>query len=187
MIETWEHGKWYPTMYHSELFVGLPRLVSAYEKYEDRARSVRFEDLARGDEAVVAGLMNYLGIEFDPQVLQRFAQVTLSGRMGDLKGTAQYSALSTEPLDKWKRTIVNPVRIAWCRRYIRFLGEERLAVMGYSRDQLMEDLGSQPVRANGVAGDLGRLIVDIAKEPVRVRIRRQGLGGPNVVRKLLRP
>jgi hypothetical protein len=186
LIETWEQGRWYPTMYRGDLFIGLPRLASAYSQAVERAHSVRFEDLIRGDDGAWRMLMDYLGIEFDPEALRRFSKVELHGRMGDPTGTKRYAALSTEPLDKWRSTLANPVRIEWCRRFVRFLGRERLEVMGYSQDELLRELDSQPLRLTGLLPDLRRMTIDIAKEPARVRIRRQGLSGPNVVRELLR-
>jgi hypothetical protein len=36
-----------------------------------------------------------------------------------------------------------------------------------------------------MAFDVLRLLIDVAKEPLRVRVRRQGLSGPNTIRELL--
>ena len=43
--------------------------------------------------------MDYLGIEFEIEALQRFSNVRLEGRMGDPIGTEKYQALSGEPVD----------------------------------------------------------------------------------------
>jgi Sulfotransferase family len=216
IIETWTLGRWSPTLFRQDLFIGLPRLVRAYARNRSRAHAVRFEDLiggvgvggnmgadgaARGDllggaaagRDVVAGgptawrrLMDYLEIEFDPAALQRFTDVELTGRMGDQIGTARYSCVSAEPAQKWAETIANPLRTIWCRRYLRFLGDERLSVMGYDADQLIEQLDSRPLRTSLLLEDLRSLVGDVAREPVRARMRRHGVGGPNVIRELLR-
>ena len=44
-----------------------------------------------------------------PSLLTSFADVRLRGTMGDPTGVDRYQELSTEPLDKWKRTLGNPV------------------------------------------------------------------------------
>jgi hypothetical protein len=183
IIQTWE--PWHPTMFRSDLFIGLPRLVAAYRAHGARAHSVRYEDLLSGEESHWRALTDYLGIEFEPDALQRFAEVELNGRMGDPTGVKRYSSLSFEPREKWKSTLSNPLRKAWSRRYLRFLGSERLAAMGYDQEQIMRELSSQPVSASCLIPDLGRLIGDMAKEPVRVQVRRRGIGGPNVLRELL--
>jgi Sulfotransferase family len=187
ILDTWDHVDWHPTMFRSDLFIGLPRLVAAYREAGDRAHGARFEELVSGDERPWRELLASLGIEFDPGALTRFADVRLEGRMGDPTGVKRYAALSTAPREKWKRTLANPLRKAWCRRYLGFLGHERLAAMGYDAEQMLRELDAQPFSADGLLGDAGRLLADVAKEPLRVRLRRQGLGGPNPIRELLRP
>jgi hypothetical protein len=183
IIETW--GPWHPTLMSSDLFIGLPRLVAAYETNHARAHAVRFEDLVSGNENHWRALMDYLEIDFESDSLQRFATVELNGRMGDPTGRRQYSALSSEPDQKWKRTLVNPLRKTWCRRYLRFLGAERLAVMGYDRRQILRELDSQPTSLDSMIPDFGQFVKDMAKEPIRVRTRSRRVGAPNVIRQLI--
>jgi hypothetical protein len=183
IIDTW--GPWRPTMFRSDLFIGLPRLIRAYEAHSDRAYSVRFEDLMTGDQLRWASLLDHLGIEFEVDSLTRFSGVALNGRMGDPTGGKRYSSLSAEPAQKWKDTLGNPLRKEWCRRYLRFLGAERLATMGYDAAQILAELDSQPSGNDCLIGDLGRLVGDLAREPVRVQMRRRGMAGPNVLRELL--
>jgi hypothetical protein len=185
IMETFHDGRFCPTLFRGDLFIGLPRLIAAYRAGGSNAHSVRFEDLLGGDQRHWQALMDYLGIEFEADALRRFSEVKLDGRMGDQTGVRRYSTLSSEPEQKWKATLANPLRKAWCRRYLRFLGEDRLAAIGYDGGEIMHELDSQPTTIASLAADLGRLVVDVAKEPVRVRIRRDGIGGPNVIRELL--
>jgi len=184
VIQTWE--QWHPTMYRSDLFIGLPRLVAAYSAHSAHAHAVRFEDLVDGDAGQWRALMDYLAIPFEPDSLTRFSEVELNGSMGDPTGVKRYSTLSSEPQEKWKATLANPLRKEWCRRYLRFLGDERLATMGYDGQQIVRDLNSQPTSADSLIPDLGRLLADVAKEPIRIQVRRRGIRGPNVLRELLR-
>lgn len=186
ITETFHDGRWYPTQFRGDLFIGLPRLVSAYLANTTRAHSVRFEDLVNGDQLHWRQLMDYLDIEFDPETLDRFSEVKLNGRMGDQTGVERYSALSILPTLKWKTAPANPLRKASCRRYLRFLGNDRLAAIGYDGVQINRELDAQRTTISSLAPDLGRLLIDVAKEPVRVRVRRRGIGGPNVIRELLK-
>jgi hypothetical protein len=183
MIETW--GPWHPTFMSSDLFIGMPRLIASYEANRARVHATRFEDLSGGDEARWRELMAYLGVEFDPDALASFAKIELGGRMGDPTGRKRYSTLSTEPQQKWKGTLANPLRREWCRRYLRFLGAERLATMGYDLDRIVGELDSQPASLDSFAPDLWRAAKDVAKEPIRVRTRNRRLGTPSVIRELL--
>jgi hypothetical protein len=185
IIETFNAGRWCPTVARGDLFIGLPRLLAAYRANGARAHSVRYEDLIAGGGDAWRSMMEYLGIDFDPRTLERFAEVKLNGRMGDPTGVARYSSLDSAPAQKWKGTLANPVRRAWARRYISYLGGERLALMGYDAKRLLAELESQPTSTRSLALDLRELLLDVAKEPVRVRIRGGGIGGPNVIRELL--
>jgi Sulfotransferase family len=183
MIETW--GPWHPTFMSSDLFVGLPRLVAAYEANRDRSHAVRFEDLLDGGEAHWRALTDYLEIEFQPEALRDFAKVELNGRMGDPTGSKRYSKLSSEPAEKWRATLGNPLRRAWCRRYLRFLGDERLAAIGYDRARLMRELDDQPRSFDSFLPDLARSLADVVKEPIRVRTRAAKISTPSAVRELI--
>lgn len=183
IVDTW--GPWRPTLFREDLFIGLPRLIATYSAERSRAHAVRFEDLLAGDVSQWEALMGYLGIEFKRSSLERFSDIQLNGRMGDPTGVKRYATLSDEPEQKWKQTLANPLRKAWCHRYLRFLGEDRLSVMGYDRRQMLDELDAQPGSSNELLADIGRLVKDVAKEPVRVHTRNRRLGGPNVIRELL--
>jgi hypothetical protein len=183
MIETW--GPWRPTFMTADLFVGIPRLVAARQANPSRSHAIKFEDAASGDRETWVALMRYLEIEFDEDALTGFAEVDLEGRMGDPTGRKAYRALSSDPHEKWRATLANPVRREWCRRYLRFLGEQRLAAMGYDLRQLSDDLNALPASLDGLGADLWHAARGIAQEPIRVRTRNRRLGMPNVIRALL--
>ncbi len=183
MIETW--GPWRPTFMTADLFVGLPRLVAARGLDPTRSHALRFEDAISGDRDTWQALMRYLEVDFDEDALTRFDEVEIEGRMGDPTGRRAYRALSSDPMEKWKTTLANPVRREWCRRYLRFLGGDRLASMGYDQRLLLADLDALPRSLDGVGPDLWRAARGIVREPIRVRTRNRRLGTPNVVRTLL--
>jgi sulfotransferase family protein len=187
IVETWQNGHWHPTIFREDLFIGLPRLVASYLENRENAHSVRYEDLASGEESPWRSLMDYLGIEFDVEALQRFTEVTLNGRLGDPTGVKRYSGLSTEPTEKWKRTVCNPLRREWSRRYLKFIGNERLSVMGYDGEQLIDELGSGGPGLRSLIPDVGWLISDFAREPLRIGMRHYGIGGPSAIGQLFRP
>jgi Sulfotransferase family len=186
IVDTWQAGAWRATAFREDLFIGLPRLVAAYEANRQRAYAVRFEDIVTGDERHWRPLLEYLGLDYDPRSLDRFSDVELAGSMGDQIGVRKYAKLDLEPTVKWTRTLANPLRRAWCRRYLGFLGRDRLATMGYDKDELIGALSAQPRSCASLVSDVRRLAVDLAKEPVRTRVRHGGIGGPNVIRELLR-
>ena len=121
--------------------------------------------------------MDFLDIEFDPAFLDDFSQVTLSGRLGDKRGSARYSELSMEPLTKWKQTVNNPLRRAWCRRYLDWIGPRRLELMGYDHAELKQDLAATSVGPAGLAGDSVRTAESFARRLLRTRTDLRGAHG----------
>jgi hypothetical protein len=183
-----DDGVWDPVRYRENLFGGLAKLTRAAERHADRMCPVRYEDLVTGDHVPWRRIADHLGLEFDAASLTRFADLQLEGRMGDRSGVERYSALSTEPLEKWRRRINNPLRKAWADRWLRWLGRERLAVMGYDLDELREQLRAVANDNAELAADCRRCVRAVLKEPARVRARRLvGLPGPSSFRYVLDP
>jgi hypothetical protein len=144
LVETFCGGRWRPDDYAVSLFTGLDQLTRVARRHPDRVVAARFEQLVGGDPHAWRMTTNALGIPFDEHALARFTAVHLSGRLGDPTGVHAYAALSQAPLEKWHATLNTPVRRAWCRRYLRWIGTERLATMGYALDDLLDQLDAPP-------------------------------------------
>ena len=156
LIETWAGGKWNLYRFKVDLFDGIENLIQTYERHEEKLHAVRYEALITQPEETWGNVFRYLGLPFDSSVLALFGNVELTGRWGDHTGTERYAAVSSEPLERWKRVLNNPVRKAWCRRYLRWIGRERLAVMGYDLDVLIAELDALPTSYRRIASDVGR-------------------------------
>jgi len=156
IVETWAGGRWTFGRWDVDLHEGLGSLVRAAEKHAGQVHAVRFEDLVREPGSSWPKLMDYLGLPFDPAVLTSFAETSLESRMGDPTGSRTYRELSTEPLEKWKRTFCNPLRKEWGARYLRWIGGERLAAMGYDLGALLEELAAAPSGVRLLGSDAWR-------------------------------
>jgi len=140
IIETWTDSKFNLLYNKIDLFDGLANLIAAYEKYAEKSCVIHYETLLLNPESELKRLMNYLEMPFDPSLLLEFSAIKLPGNLGDKTGIHQYKLVSQEPLSKWKQTIDNPIRKAWCRRYLKWIGEERLGIMGYNLKDLLIEL-----------------------------------------------
>jgi hypothetical protein len=156
IIETWAGGRWNLYRFKVDLFDGIENLVRTYERHEDRVHAMRYEAMITKPEKTWGEVFGYLDLPFDLAALKGFGDVELVGRWGDHSGTQKYTKVSDEPLEGWKRTLNNPIRKAWCRRYLRWIGRDRLAVMGYDLDGLIADLESLPTSYRRVGSDVGR-------------------------------
>ena len=176
VVETFCGGRGRPQDYPTSLFGGLGRLVAAVRRHPERIHAVRYEDLVGGGLGEWRRLTAHLGFEFEPASLERFAELRLNGAMGDKSGVSAYGGLSAEPNEKWRATIANPVRRAWARRYLEWIGRERLALMGYELDELRRELDGTGSGLSGCARDATAALASIGRDAVKARI---GGGAPS--------
>lgn len=155
MIETWAGGRWNLYRHKVDLFDGLENLTAAFGANSERVCAVRYEDLVADPETAWRRVFDYLELSFDGSLLETFGNVELKGRKGDPSRTRSYDRVVREPLERWRKTLDNPFRKAWCRRYLRWMGSERAALMGYDLDTLLEDLDSVESSRRGTGSDLG--------------------------------
>ena len=152
-MDTWAGGRWNLYRYKVDLFDGLENLVEAYRKHSSRVCAMHFEKLAASPIEEWTKVFEYLELSFDPATLQEFGRIDVQG-MGDNPGKKRYSQVSQEPLIKWKQSLSNPVRKAWSRRYLRWIGADRLATMGYDLDELLAELDYLPNSSRRLGSDL---------------------------------
>lgn len=184
LAETFDGGRFRPYRQALALFDGPERMVDAYQRHAERSVSVRFEDLVAPDPLAWRRLTDAMQLPLDADALRQFADVHLPGSMGDPTGIHRYSALSTEPLDKWRHTLTNPVRRAWARRWLRWLGRERLEIMGYDLGTLLAELDALPAPRDTPSAlrDAALLAGSAGREVVKARA---GISTPTTWRRLL--
>jgi len=152
IVQTWAKGRWNVDRWQGDLR-GLASLVDAYDSHRDSTVAVRYEDLVGDPAGTWPSIFEYLDLPYADDLLTTFSGVRLEGSMGDPTGVDRYSTISTEPLEKWRSTLANPYRKRWCRGYLRWVGAERLAVMGYDLGALLEQLDEIGTSPRSVASD----------------------------------
>lgn len=159
MIETWGAGRWNVSAYEVDLFDGLANLIDSYQSHSEKILAIQYENFLQSPEMELSRIAEYLEVKLDPELLKSFHTVKFSGAMGDPTGVKNYREVDVAPLAKWKTTINNPLRKVWCRRYLRWLGKERLKVMGYDLNELSQDLDSAEISPRYMLSDCLRMTV----------------------------
>jgi hypothetical protein len=169
---TWYGGSWRLYSTKVDLFDGVRSLVDAYEAAGDRAVAVRYEDLVSEGQREWRRLFDYIGIDFREECLEDFGSAELQGSMGDRSGLSKYSSIDPASVESWTTTVDNPVRQAWCRRYLMWVGQDRLRVMGYEVERLLDDMRRSRTTLRRIPGDLMHLLLGLGYhwiEPVILR------------------
>jgi hypothetical protein len=154
IVESFGNGRWILYVLKVDLYDGLSRLVDAWRQYQDRAIAVNYESLVRRPERELQRVCDYLQLDYDASLPEGLVETRLQGRLGDQAGVQAYATISQLPLEKWKRVLNNPLRKFWCRRYLKWIGAERLASMGYDLDELLSQLDAVPIKAQHLLSDV---------------------------------
>lgn len=163
---------WFLYPVYNVLTKGITHLVDTTQKYKESVLVVKFEELIENPELELKKIMTYLELEFEEEMLKNFSKINMNGKLGDPTGVKRYQSISREPLEKWKKTLAFPLRKAWCRRYLKWLGKERLNVMGYDLNKLQMELNNIPTCYRNIHIDVISMIID----NMLIQFRKQVMG-----------
>jgi hypothetical protein len=150
MIDTWGNGRWNIYRHKVDLFDGVDRLLETFQEHADKAYVVHYEQLVARPAEVMREVSRYLGLQFEESTIHDLSHVRLEGRLGD---RSQENEIATAPVEKWRTMVRNPARKAWCRRYLEWIGRERLSLMGYQLDELRTELAAVPSSMRRLGSD----------------------------------
>ena len=154
MVNSFAKGRWGVSGYKVDLYDGFENLLSAIERHADRSCVVWYEDLVTDPQSQMERIFDYLEVEMPSNFDRSFFLNELTGTKGDFTGIKDYKSISDAPLDKWRATMNNPLRKAWCRRYLRWIGAQRLASAGYDLDDLLLELDRLPTGMKNIPTDM---------------------------------
>lgn len=159
MIETFGHGNWNLYRFEVDLYKGLDCLLSSAKKYEScsgKVMFIQYEDFVCDTAKILSDVYRFLELDGDIQAAESLEKNSLKGRLGDPTGVQAYKAISTASLNKWQHTFASPVRKRWARNYLRRIGKDNLAFMGYDLDVLLCELDEKNAYSS-VLSDLARM------------------------------
>lgn len=139
-LNTWMNGYWNIYHYENHLYLGLDNLVNCYFAHTSNICSIKYEDLVLQPEITINKILDYLNIEKELDLHDNFTDVRIYG--DPHSSLDEYQVLRTDTLNKWKGTLNNPLRKRYCRNYLKWIGRERLSLMGYDLEELLMELDS---------------------------------------------
>lgn len=173
LINSMGDNKWILYRYNVDLFLGLVNLIDTFQKYETQLIHLQYEHLLQQPEAELMSIFSYLSLPFEHNVMNDFIQVEVAGGYGDPTGITEYSSINYTPIEKWKSVLNNPFRKHWSKKYLQWLGEQRLAVMGYSYKELIDELQEVPVTSHNLISDLCNEAYGIMFRLFDLRVQKQ--------------
>jgi hypothetical protein len=168
--------------YEIDLYKGFRNLVNTYRKL-DSGHSLKYENLVSSPEREVKKVFEYLGLKYDKKIVKNFNRVDFEGGYGDKKGTNKYKKIKKETINKWKKTINNPVRKKWVKSYVKWIGRKDLDLIGYDLDEMLHQVDQVPISLGQTLSDAwGVLRCRIRPwiEPVILRDKIQSIGSSRI-------
>jgi hypothetical protein len=154
MVRNFNRSRWKVYGWQSDLYKGLANLLGAARRLGDDAVQVRYEDLVQSPEPTLRRITDFLGVSYEPAMIEDFARVDLPGSMGDPGQLRQSTTVAKDrAADDWQAVITNPLRKRWCRRYLHWLGRDGLAQMGYDQAQLLAQVKARRVGVSSIGRD----------------------------------
>ncbi len=151
ILNTWVKG--HPILlarYRQDLIEAPRRLVEGIELLEDRATVVHYETLVVDPQTVVQFLCDRLGLEFQPSMLEYGKGIRPQGEMGDPGGVDRYARPATDSLDRWLSLGQTLQTRHFAEGYLRALGPDLLAALGYNYAELEAILAMVPCKGGKI-------------------------------------
>lgn len=153
ICNTWHGGTFELDDYNKmDLNVGPAKLCEGYGLIKDKAIEVRYESLVKNPEREIEKVCRYLDVEFEGEMVKSFANIPLSGNLGDPK-INDHDAVHTDSVSAWKHFFNSPLRIKAAKKYLDSIPEQTLKTMGYGRDALLQELQFEKHYLWNIGGD----------------------------------
>ena len=140
LVDTFNGNRFMPHLHTIDLYDGLEQLCECVAEHPTRFHTLRYEDLVQQPTEQLARLLQVIGVPWNDAVIKDFTQTNVRGVVGDPSGVHRYHSVSEASLQRWQRILASPVRKRWSRRYLDWVGDDRLDLMGYRRQDLLQAL-----------------------------------------------
>ncbi|MGI9262859.1 MAG: sulfotransferase family protein [Woeseiaceae bacterium] len=122
--------------FRPDLIDAPARIVAARERLGDAGHTLRYEDLVSDPRGHIESLCGFLGIEFEPAMLDYSNTPAPRGKMNDPVGIHRHSTASTDSLERWKELGADPQLKHFALSYLAAVGDNTVADLGYDPVQL---------------------------------------------------
>lgn len=167
---TWKQGRFYLGNVMNDYHEGLLGLLSVAENEAIKKIEVRYEDLVENISEEVNRIFEFLDLDRDDEVNTNYKNIQLKGEFGDPLRDKKYQSVTNASLSTWEEFFSTPLRYFWAKKYLDWIGQDRLARMGYDLSEIESRLSIR--RYSGFRYDG----VPMLKEYVMKRINKSALG-----------
>ncbi len=138
LIETWtEFQLW---RYKQDIVSAPSLLLEGIELVGDRGFTVNYEELVSDAEKISVKICNFLGIDFQTEILTYRKDTNDAWSFGDKESINDHQEPVKDKIDKWEKSLQNPINWRLAHDYLEILGSDTVSQMGYSYDDLLKTI-----------------------------------------------
>ena len=157
IINTWQKGRFDLRYYEQDIFGGPLNILSFAEAGTAATCQLRYEDLVAQPDSMLRRVTDFLELPPVASVALPEKDSLTAATLGDKTGIHKFQSVSAAAIDEWKVAFASPVRKFWAKRYLEFLGHDRLARTGYDARELLAAIASVESSPELLASDIGTL------------------------------
>jgi Sulfotransferase family len=148
ILKSWVGNDWTKLqLYRCDLSDAPRLLIDGLQVKDVRHVMVRYEDVVTNPEETIKQLCSQLNISFHLKMIEYGQQTFPEADWGDQRTIYNESRPEKGYKDRWVETLMaSPQWQDWGMNYLRMLGPELLARMGYSYDGLSSAIGMKSTR-----------------------------------------
>lgn len=118
--------------HYVDLIKGPALLNQGLKLFGDKAITVHYEDLITNTSEMVKKICDYVGIPFQPSMLDYGGKTAKNTMFGDPLNVHRHRSVVNDYLETWREHLADPKLRQFAVNYIDTLGETTLDAIGYS-------------------------------------------------------
>lgn len=131
------------SLFNADLLSAPTMLLDAERQLAESAVRVNYETFVQDPEAETQRLCEFLGIDYNPGMVDYEHTPAPKGKMNDPIGIHKHKRPSATSVERWKELANEPQTAHLAQRYLEELGPETLCAMGYDYDKVASELGTR--------------------------------------------
>jgi hypothetical protein len=135
--------------FREELLDGPGNMLRAIDTLGENAVVLRYEEFVGAPEDVTRKLCERLGIDYREAMVEYSDREPVKGFMQDRTGIQQHDRPTDARIDSWRQMLTDPTQIHFAQSYLRALGAETFARLGYDYDELNDAVRAAAERKRG--------------------------------------
>ncbi len=151
ILDGWVRKDWQKlSLYKNDLLKAPQLLADGIESMDGKAIVVNYEDMVKKPEKEMRLLCNKLRLDFYHPMINYGQTPKPKGRMGDTINIDKHKDPVAYYADKWINKLATSPERQVAREYLSFLGPHLLSRLGYTFDELQENLLSKEIQQGPV-------------------------------------